>query len=178
MARWLRFVLVALRAHWREPLQPTDTATVTAIVWPADADLSFANNASYLVFFEMARVDLQVRSGFARQALRKGWSAPMASINVQFRKPLRRFQRVRVSARIAYWNDKWLYIEQRMERHGELIASALAKSLVVGKGGRIAPVDLAAELGLTLTRSSEPPMIARFEEAETLMRERAELWKL
>lgn len=174
MTRWVRFLLVALRSLWRPRLRPTDTSVVTARVWPTDADVSVTNNAAYLVFFEMARVDLQLRSGLARQAAKKGWAVPMASINAQFRRPLRRFQRFQVSARLAYWDDEWLYVEQRIERNGDIMATALAKSLVLGKGGRIAPRDVATELGFSLTMTSRPPMIDRYEEAEALMRESAE----
>jgi acyl-CoA thioesterase FadM len=170
MSRWMRFLLVAVRSLWRPRLKPLDVSLVSGRVWPMDVDVSATNNAAYLVFFEMGRVDLQLRSGLARQAARRGWAAPMASINVQFRRPLRRFQRFRVSTRLAYWDDKWLYVSQRIERNGETIAIALTKSLVVGAEGRIAPFDLAAALGHSLPRLSRPPLIQRYEEVEELLR--------
>jgi acyl-CoA thioesterase FadM len=176
MTRWMRFLLVAVRSLWRPRLGPTDTSLVTGRVWPTDVDVSATNNAAYLVFLEMGRVDLQLRSGLARLAARKGWTAPMASVNVQFRKPLRRFQRFRVSTRLAYWDDRWLYVEQRIDRNGETIAAALTKSLVIGAQGRIAPLDLAAALGFTLPRPSPPPVIQQYEKVDELMRERADVW--
>jgi acyl-CoA thioesterase FadM len=175
VTRWLRFLLVALRSLWRPGLEATATSVVTGRVWPTDVDLSATNNASYLVYFEMARLDLQLRTGLARLAARKGWAAPMASIHVQFRKPLRRFQRFQVSARLVHWDEKWLYVEQRIERGGETMATALSRSLLVGKQGRVPPVDLAAELGFSLATPSTPPLIETYEEAERLMRERADL---
>lgn len=169
MTRWMRFLLVAARSLWRPRLEVTDTAVVTGRVWPTDADVSATNNAAYLVFLEMARVDLQLRTGLARVAARRRWAAPMASIHVRFRKPLRRFQKFRATARLVYWDDKWLYVAQRIETDGEVVATALAKSLVLGEAGRIAPSDVAAALESSLGMPSKPPMVQPYEETEMLM---------
>jgi acyl-CoA thioesterase FadM len=165
----MRFMLVAVRSLWRPRLKATDTATVTGRVWPTDADVSATNNAAYLVFLEMARLDLLLRTGLARLAARRRWATPLASIHVRFRKPLRRFQSFRVSARLVYWDERWLYLAQRIERNGEVMATALAKSLVLGADGRVAPSDLAAALGFSLEVPSRPPLIEHYEEAERLL---------
>jgi acyl-CoA thioesterase FadM len=171
MARWLRFLLVGLRSIGRPRLGATETAVVSARVWPMDADASVVNNAAYLVFFEMARIDLQLRTGLARLAAKRGWAAPMASISVQFRRSLRRLQKFQVSARLVCWDDKWLYIEQRIVRRGETIASALSKVMVAGKEGRVAPAALAAALGESLAPREIPPMIESYQHMERLIRE-------
>jgi acyl-CoA thioesterase FadM len=169
MTRWVRFLLVALRSLWRPRLDPNDAAVVTGRVWPTDADVTATNNAAYLVFLEMARIDLQLRTGLLRLAARRRWAAPLASIHVRFRKPLRRFQRFRVSARLVYWDEKWLYLAQEIEREGEVVATALAKSLVVGPEGRVAPSDVASALGASLAASTRPPVIEHYEAAEGLI---------
>jgi acyl-CoA thioesterase FadM len=171
MTRWLRFLLVGLRSVGRPRLGPADTSIVTAHVWPTDADVSVVNNAAYLVFFEMARVDLQLRTGLVRLAAKRGWAAPTASLSVQFRRPLKRLQKFQVSARLAYWDEKWLYVEQRMARNGETIATALSKSMVIGKEGRIAPTALAEALGMSLADQSMPAMIEAYQHAERLLRD-------
>jgi hypothetical protein len=79
MARWLRFLLVALRSVGRPRLGPGDTSIVTARVWPTDADVSVANNAAYLILFDMARVDLQLRTGLSDRPIAvdgnwQGWT--------------------------------------------------------------------------------------------------------
>jgi acyl-CoA thioesterase FadM len=125
---------------------------------------------------ELARIDLQLRTGLATLAARKGWAAPMASISVQFRKPLKRFQKVRVSARLVSWDDRWLHIAQRIDRGDEIVAAALAKVMIVGKEGRIAPTALAAELGEALAPREAPPMIESSRESENLLREYVERW--
>jgi len=174
MLRWVRFSLVALRSLQRPKLGPLDASIVSGRVWPTDADLSVVNNAAYLVYFEMGRIDLQLRTGLAGLALRKRWAAPIASIHVQFRKPLQRFQRFTVSTRMVSWDDRWLYLEQRIDRRGETVATALLKALIIGKAGRVAPADAATELGFTLAASARPPGIDRYEQAETVLNELTE----
>jgi acyl-CoA thioesterase FadM len=172
VTRWLRFLIIALSSYGRPRLAPTDVAVVRSRVWPTDADLSVANNAAYLVFFEMARIDQLLRTGLARVARRRGWVAVLGSITVQFRKPLKRFQAFEVSARLIYWDDRWLYVEQRIERSGETVATALAKIMVLGRDGRVAPAAAIAEVfGSSLSAPDQPPMIVSLREAEGLLHE-------
>jgi hypothetical protein len=90
---------------------------------------------------------------------------------VLFKKPLRRFQRFRLTARLAYWHDKWLYIEHRLVRDHETIAAALSKSMIFGKDGLIAPVAAISALGYSVPQPPMPAMIEKFREGEMLMRE-------
>jgi len=143
---------------------------VTARVWPTDADLSVVNNASYLVFFEMGRIDLQLRTGLIRLAAERGWSALTASLDVQFRKPLRRFQKFRVNTRLLGWDDRWLYVEQQIVRNRETVATALSKSLLIGSEGRISPASLATAMGMPATSPGMPVHVATYREAEKLER--------
>jgi acyl-CoA thioesterase FadM len=171
MSRWIRFLLLGLRSLRRPRLRPDEESTLTLRVWPTDADISVVNNAAYLTYFEMGRVDLQLRTGFTRLALRRGWSAPLGSVVVVFKRPLRRFQRIRLTARLAYWDDRWLYIEHRLERDRDTIATALSKSMILGKDGRIAPAAAISELGYSLPQPPMPAMIEKFREGEMLMQE-------
>jgi Thioesterase-like superfamily len=98
----------------------------------------------------------------------------MSSIIVQFRKPLKRFQKFRLTARLAYWDDKWFYVEHRIERNSETIASALSKSVIIGKQGRIAPSEAISALGYSIASPPMPTIIEKFREGEKLMRERAD----
>jgi len=169
VTRWLRFLLVALRSLWRPRLGASDTALVTGRVWPTDADVSATNNAAYLVFLELARIDLMLRTGLARAAIRARWALPMASIHVRFRRALRRFQSFQVSARLVYWDEKWLYLEQRIEREGSVMATACAKFVVLGAAGPVRPAELAASLGSPLAAAPRPPWVEHYEEAERRM---------
>jgi len=169
VTRWIRFLLVAVRSLWRPRLEPTDTALVVGRVWPTDVDVSATNNAAYLVFLEMARIDLLLRTGLARVSVRKRWAAPMASIHVRFRKALRRFQKFQASARLVYWDQKWLYLEQRIERDGEVVATAFAKFVVLSADGPVAPMDLATALGASLVAPPKPAVVEHYEAAERQM---------
>jgi len=72
MSRWIRILLLAVRSFWRPTLRPDDESVLTMRTWPTDSDISVVNNAVYLTFFEMGRIDLQLRSGFAKLAFKGG----------------------------------------------------------------------------------------------------------
>jgi hypothetical protein len=64
----------------------------------------------------------------------------------------------------------------RIVRKGETVATALSKSMVLGKEGRMPPVALAEALGLSLAERSMPPMIEKHQQAEMLVREHVDVW--
>jgi acyl-CoA thioesterase FadM len=143
--RWARFLLVAIGSLWRPKLRPDEQSVLDLRVWLTDVDLSVANNAAYFVYFELGRLDLQLRNGFAKMAAKNGWFAPMRSMVVEYWKPLKRFQKFRLVTKVLSWDDDWIYFDHRIERNGVCIASAFCKSMVLGRSGRIAPTAVALE---------------------------------
>ena len=71
MTRWLRFILIDLRAIGGSRLAGTERADRSIRVWPWEADVSAANYSAYLTYFELRRLDLQLRSGVAWRAAPK-----------------------------------------------------------------------------------------------------------
>lgn len=71
MTRWLRFILIDLRAIGGSRLAGTERADLSIRVWPWEADVSAANYSAYLTYFELGRLDLQLRSGVAWRAAPK-----------------------------------------------------------------------------------------------------------
>jgi len=168
--RWARFLFVAIGSLWRPRLRPDGQSVLDLRVWVTDADLSFVNNAAYFVYFELGRLDLQLRTGFARIAVKNGWFVPMRSIVVEYWRPMKRFQKFRLMTKVLYWDDEWIYFHHRIERNGVHIASAFSKSMVIGKSGRIAPPAIALELGYEDAAPMPPSFIGKFQEGEDLMR--------
>jgi acyl-CoA thioesterase FadM len=174
MVRWIRILLVVLGSIWRAKLGPDGQSVLNLRVWITDADFFAVSVGAYLTYFEMGRVDLQLRTGFARLAMKMRWFAPTRSIVVEYWKPLRRFQRFQVFVKVLYWDDRWVYTEERIERNGSSIATALCKSTVLGRAGRIAPAAVASALGFESVPPSQPLLVRKLQEAEELMREPAE----
>jgi acyl-CoA thioesterase FadM len=176
MTRWVRFLLTVLRSISRPRLRVDQESILDLRVWPTDADLSLMNHAGYLTVMEQGRVDLMLRTGVLRFLLRRHLSAVLTSITVQFRKPLRRFQKVQLRTRVACWDDQWIYVEHRIDRGGEFVASGLAKNAILGPGGRLRPAEMLSLFGLPVAAPPVPPMVQTLQEGERLMNERIQQW--
>src|SRR5690349_9399530 len=165
MTAWIRFVLTVLWSTMKPRLRLDQESTLDLRVWPTDADLTFMNHARYLTAMEQGRIDLMLRTGFLRFLLKQHWSALLGSMIVQFRKPLRRFQRFRLRTRLVHWGDT-------------LIASGLANNAIIGPDGRLAPRDVLRAFGYSIPAPQGLPMIERFQEGEDLMHDRIQQWPL
>lgn len=176
MTRWVRFVLTVLRSMLKPRLRIDQESFLTFRVWPTDADLSLMNHANYLTIMEQGRIDLIVRSGFMRFLLRRHWSAVLGSITVQYRTPLRRFQKYQVRTRVACWDDKWIFLEHRLSRGVDLVAAGLAKIAILAPAGRLRPADALSAFGLAVAAPPVARMVHSLEEGERLMHERVQDW--
>ena len=127
-------VMLVFSAKRKSKLQITDESKIDFTVWPTDIDVSIMNHAAIMTVMEMGRIDFIVRSGFFKLAREKKWYFPSASVSAQFIRPLKIFQKATVRTRVFHMNDKWIYIEQKVERAGKVMAICLVKATV--KKGR------------------------------------------
>jgi hypothetical protein len=77
------------------------------------------------------------------------------------------FQRFDVRSRVIGWDEKWLYFEHIVERHGELCAIANARGLFRGPQGNVASRQLLELAGQPDLQS--PPLsefVQRWRDAE------------
>lgn len=170
MSAWLRVLLTVISSFRRKRLKPDEESILSFRVWPTDADVSVMNNAKYLTIMEMGRIDLMLRTGFLKLSREKRWSAPLASITVQFKKPLKRFQRFRLRTSLAYWDGGCVYVKHLMEADGETAAIGIARIVILGREGRVSPSEALEALGYTNRSPSIPPFIESLEKSERLMR--------
>lgn len=137
-------------------------------VWPNDLDTNLhVNNGRYMTLMDLGRLDLLLRNGSIRHLMREKWYPVLASCHVRFRRPLNLFQKFEIRTRIAAWDAKWIYLEQRILRDGELVLHAYLKGVFVARGGGSVPVTRL--LGLMGAREASPAMpegMAAWVEAE------------
>jgi acyl-CoA thioesterase FadM len=139
-------------------------------VWVTDADVSLMNNAKYLTVMEMGRIDLMSRAGFLKLSRQQRWAAPLASISVQFKKPLKRFQRFQLRTSLIYWDEKHIYLKHVMEKGGQIVAVGIARVVILGQQGRVKPAEALNALGHSIASPSIPPVIDSLKRSERLMR--------
>jgi acyl-CoA thioesterase FadM len=158
MNLWFRLLAVLIACVFRPRLGVTDRSVLRFRVWPHDLDINIhMNNARYLALMDLGRFDLIVRAGLWRAVLRHHWQPVLAGSVVRFRRPLRPFQRFTLSTRMIAWDEKWMYLEHRVESAEGLACQALMRGAFVGKGGVVPPLQVVEAAGY---RGPVPPLPA------------------
>ena len=174
MSRWLRILIIIIRARFRKKINPDEEITLNFRVWPTDVDLSIMNNTAMLAITELGRWDYMVRTGFLKYARTNKLYLPLASISAQFRRPLKRFQKFQLTTRIIYWDEKWIYISHRIVRKEKTIAVALAKATLKKVKERLPFQRVISDLKWEMRSERRPEMVDVFEKGETLFLESCE----
>lgn len=140
--RYVRLLRIRLTAKRRGPLHLHDVSVVPDRVWLSDIDeLRHMNNGVYLSLLDHGRTDLMLRSG--------GWQKMMAAkvypvVSAQmiaYRKSLELGQRFQLESRIVGYDDKAVYMDQRIVRNGEVYARAYVQGRFLWMSGGVAPID-------------------------------------
>lgn len=105
------------------------------------------NNARYLSLMDLGRLDLFGRLGILRPAMSQAWRPMAGALAMRFREGLRPGQRFQLHSRIAGWDAKWIFVEQRFERGHRLHATGWVKKLFRGPQGNVATHALLAVTG-------------------------------
>lgn len=132
--RWIRLLLALISARFKRKVEGTETICKSFRVWLTDIDVSVTNHAAILTILETGRIDLMVRSNFFKVASKNKWFFPSQAISIQFYRPLKFFQKAQIYTRISYVDEKWIYVEQKIERKGKIVAACIVKSTI--KKGR------------------------------------------
>jgi hypothetical protein len=134
----LRLIRVILHALNRSKLGIFDTSKLTFWVGPFDLDINrHMTNSRYLSLMDLGRTDLLLRSALGKRVWQNKWSAVLGSATVRWRKPLNIFQKFTLHTQLLGWDEKWVYIDQRIIAEGEVVCHALVKGIFVSKTGSI-----------------------------------------
>ncbi len=149
MNLWLRMLWVLMLSLFRPRIRPLEDSTLDLRVWPPDLDLmGHVNNGRYLTFMDLGRLDLIARSGLWRIALRRRWTPVIVSAQVRFRRALKLWDRFTLHTRVLGWDERWVYIEHRLESRARTASLALVKAGFVARDGLVPVQELAAAMGV------------------------------
>jgi acyl-CoA thioesterase FadM len=125
---------------------------------PLDLDVYLhVNNGRYLTLMDNGRFAWGVRTGLARELCRKRWTPVLGGAAIRFRREIRAFDRLELVTRLASWDEKWLFLEQRFERGGRIVADARVRAVVRAKGRTVPPSKVLALVGHEGPAPSPPP---------------------
>lgn len=130
-----RLLRVFLTALFKQRIGLLDSSEVSFRVLPTDLDLNLhMTNARYLSIMDLGRTDLLIRTGMLGMVKRERWLPVVGSIDIRFRHSLQPFQRFTLKSRLLCWDEKWLYMEQRIESDKAVHSIATLRGLFRGRG--------------------------------------------
>lgn len=168
-----RLIRVLVAALLAKRLGVLDEAAVSFHVWPNDLDLNFhMNNGRYLTVMDLGRMNLVARQGLLRLMITRRWAPVLAGATISYRSSLRPFQKYRLVTRVICWDDKWVYMEQRFESRGQLVALAYVKALFRAGRRTLRTREVLRALGQEQRSPHMPPVIEALRLAEGLSGEK------
>lgn len=151
-------------------IDPHGVGTIRLQVLPTDIDvLGHMNNGVYLSLMDLGRMDILIRSGAWKKMRAHGFYPVMANETITFRKSLPLWQRFEIESRIAGFDHKAVYVEQRFVVKGEIFAKAMTRARFLKKGGGVVSVrELSELLDIDISSQTPPAWIADWNSAVLL----------
>lgn len=142
MNLYFRLFWLLLTRRLRPALPLMGESRVKMRVWPNDLDFNFhMNNGRYLTLLDLGRLDLMLRTKLWSLVRQRRWMPVVAAINARFRRALNPFQRFSMTTRTLGWDEKFIYLEQKIfDTQDRLAFHAIVKAAFVGPGGTV-PTD-------------------------------------
>lgn len=168
MNLFFRLFHILLFSKFRSRVGVMDECATPFRVWPTDLDvLRHMNNGVYLSLQDLARTDYMIRAQAAGQFARQGWYPVVASETIRFRRSLKVFQKFYLHSRLITWDDKYLYLEHKFTRKGELIAIGMIRARFLSKkGGTVSPAELLKVIGTDMVAPPMPDYLQAWIEAD------------
>jgi acyl-CoA thioesterase FadM len=146
----------------RPSLDLLDVHTLSFTALPRDCDTNLhLNNARYLEFMDLGRLALVARLGLVGPMVQHRWGAVVGAMELEFLKEIPLFARFTLSTRIVGWDHKWVYMEQRFERGGRIVAVGRVQGLFRARRRSVETAEVMAELGPWIASPKLPSAFER-----------------
>ena len=151
-----RVALILLRNVFRRRIAMRGESVLHLRVWPTDMDLNFhLNDGRYVSLTGLGRIDLMLRTGMLRQAMKRGWYPVVGGVVIRYRREIKSFEAFTLTSRITGWDEKWFYFEHRFEKNGNVAALAYARGVMRAREGAVPSADV---LKLVDWNEPSPPL--------------------
>lgn len=167
-----RMLIMILGCIGKKRLDILATGVRTMRCWPNDLDFNIhMNNGRYLTIMDIGRIEMMIRTGALREALKRKWRPMMAGITIRFRRGIAPFQKFRLVTQTVCWDERWFYSEQRFETpDGQILAIAYTRACYSSEAGGIPMADVLATIGHTEPSPPMPEYIRAWIDAEDASR--------
>lgn len=162
MTRYLRIIIAIVTSKLKPKKTVFDECTYTTRVWPTEVDLRIVNNSVYLFYFELPRWELIFRTDLIL-AMKKLDCIPLVSSQtIRILRPLKRFQKFKSICKLKYWDEKWVYIEQKIVSQGKLYATGMVKGCFRSPGKSVPTEKLFRAMGINDHKSPPTPELLQW----------------
>lgn len=169
---FFRLIRALLRARSAPRQDPRGEFRIKLRVYPNDLDSNLhVNNGRYLTLFDIGRFDLVMRSGLWTVMRKNKWYPVLSGAAIRFKASLEAFETVDLVTRLVYWDEKWIYIEHRLEKGGRVAAKGMVKGIFRGPEGNVAVARLLEGMGLSGVAPAEPESVKRWNHFEETLKE-------
>lgn len=153
-----------------------DTCVESYRVWPHLIDYNLhMNNAKYLTKLEHARWKHFSDIGWFKPMWDTRLNIVIGSMEITFIRELGLFTKYEIHSHVLTWDEKYLYIEQRLMVKGKLYGHALFKFAGVRKGKRVMMPEMCETVGLDYNLADSLPVVKHWSALSQAKRERGNI---
>jgi acyl-CoA thioesterase FadM len=147
-----RMIPAAARGLSQPQISAAEPVSSRFRVLPHDIDINLhLNNGRYMQLIDVNRMEFLLRTGVIDILRKRRWKPILGSTTIQFRRELRLWEEAIASTRLIGWDDRWTYLEHRIETpEGKPVALAMARAGFRHKGAWVPVESLRAALPLPL----------------------------
>ncbi len=167
----LRLFWLFIVSFWRERLQVLGESVLDMRVLPNDVDVSKITNDRYLAIMDLGRIDLVLRTGLFKIAVKRNWAPMVSCVCIRFRHPLKLFERYQLRTKIIYWDEETLYIQQQFVFQNRVKVTAYVCGTMLGAHGAVSPAMLFEALQVNPERPPMPAIVAELGSINASMHE-------
>ena len=144
-----RFLYHLIRSFFCPSINLDGSDQVKLRVLPNDMDLNMhMNNGRFLSLMDIGRTRIIIRTGLYKLVWKEKWGAVAGGVNITYLKSLGLFQRYTLTSKMAGHYNDWIYIEQRFESKGKLVACALAKVTFLKGSSRVPVTEILEKMNV------------------------------
>ena len=179
MNLYIRVLFLLISSFFKPKIKSVlETSVIRQRVWPNDLDFNMhMNNGRYLTVMDLGRLDLFHRARLMQIMMKQKSVPSLGAATIRYRLPLNPFQRFELHTRLACWDEKWAYIEQKFilsdgPKKGAIAAIAIVKGSFYDQNAkRTVPTDEVLRLGnLDIASPDMPEHILEWRKSEQSLR--------
>ena len=145
---WFRLLQTFVQSFFsKQTMSLHDKYYLNFKVTPFESDLRFLNNARYLTFMEVARLDMMIKSGIFKKVIKDGWVPLVASQSIRYKRPLRRWDNFQVESQVVDGDSHSFYIEHRFRAKGVTVALGFVRAVILKRGKRLTLDEIGIKIG-------------------------------